>query len=51
MGDNASARKFYKEFLVMWKSADSDLPIYRQAKDEYAMLVKNAMITASGAAR
>jgi len=38
MGDNASARESYEEFLSIWKDADPDLPIYRQAKDEYAQL-------------
>jgi tetratricopeptide (TPR) repeat protein len=38
MGDNASARKSYEEFLSVWKDADPDLPIYRQAKAEYAQL-------------
>jgi len=38
MGDNASARKSYEEFLSIWKDADADLPIYRQAKAEYAQL-------------
>jgi tetratricopeptide (TPR) repeat protein len=38
MGDNASARKSYEEFLSIWKDADPDLPIYRQAKTEYAQL-------------
>jgi hypothetical protein len=41
MGDNASARESYKEFLNIWKDADSDLPIYRQAKTEYAQLQKS----------
>jgi DNA-binding winged helix-turn-helix (wHTH) protein/Flp pilus assembly protein TadD len=40
MGDNASARKSYEEFLSIWKDADPDLPIYRQAKAEYAQLQK-----------
>jgi len=40
MGDNASARKSYEEFLSIWKDADADLPIYRQAKAEYAKLEK-----------
>ena len=40
MGDNASARKSYEEFLSIWKDADADLPIYRQAKAEYARLGK-----------
>jgi tetratricopeptide (TPR) repeat protein len=41
MGDNASARKSYEEFLNIWKDADPDIPIYRQAKTEYAKLRKN----------
>jgi predicted Zn-dependent protease len=28
----------YKEFLTVWKDADPDIPIYRQAKAEYAKL-------------
>ena len=40
MGDNAAARESYEEFLNIWKDADPDLPIYRQAKAEYAQLKK-----------
>jgi len=40
MGDNASERKSYEEFLNIWKEADPDIPIYRQAKVEYAQLKK-----------
>jgi DNA-binding winged helix-turn-helix (wHTH) protein/tetratricopeptide (TPR) repeat protein len=40
MGDNASARKSYEEFLTIWKDADPDIPVYRQAKAEYAKLRK-----------
>jgi hypothetical protein len=40
MGENASARKSYEEFLSIWKDADPALPIYRQAKAEYAQLQK-----------
>jgi hypothetical protein len=28
----------YKKFFTLWKDADSDLPIYRQATAEYAKL-------------
>src|ERR1700733_13938287 len=42
MGENASARKSYEEFLSIWKDADPDLPIYQQAKAEYALLRKNS---------
>ena len=41
MGDNAPARKSYEEFLSIWKDADPDIPIYRQAKAEYAQLQKH----------
>jgi len=37
-GDQTSARKSYEEFLSLWRTADSDIPIYRQAKAEYAKL-------------
>ncbi|MGC2401673.1 MAG: protein kinase [Acidobacteriaceae bacterium] len=40
-GDNASARNSYEEFLNLWKDADPDLPVYRQAKAEYAQLQKH----------
>jgi tetratricopeptide (TPR) repeat protein len=38
MGDEASARKWYEDFLVLWKDADPDIPILKQAKAEYANL-------------
>jgi tetratricopeptide (TPR) repeat protein len=38
MGDSTSARKSYEEFLNIWKDADPDIPIYQQAKVEYAEL-------------
>jgi len=40
MGDEASARKWYDDFLALWKDADPDVPIYQQAKAEYAKLRK-----------
>jgi eukaryotic-like serine/threonine-protein kinase len=40
MGDEAAARKSYETFLNLWKNADSDIPIYQQAKAEYAKLGK-----------
>jgi tetratricopeptide (TPR) repeat protein len=40
MGDEASARKWYEDFLALWKDADPDVPIYQQAKAEYAKLRK-----------
>ena len=32
------ARGGYKDFLTLWKDADSDMPILKQAKAEYAKL-------------
>ena len=40
-GDVAAARKSYEDFFNLWKNADSDIPIYRQAKTEYAKLPKS----------
>jgi tetratricopeptide (TPR) repeat protein len=40
-GDQAAARKSYEDFLTLWKGADSDIPIYQQAKAEYAGLRKS----------
>jgi eukaryotic-like serine/threonine-protein kinase len=37
-GDGAAARKSYEEFLNLWKDADPDIPILRQAKSELAKL-------------
>lgn len=38
MGDNAAARKSYQDFLALWKDADPDTTIYKEAKAEYAKL-------------
>jgi tetratricopeptide (TPR) repeat protein len=40
MGDQAATRKSYETFLDLWKNADPDIPIYQQAKAEYAKLRK-----------
>jgi hypothetical protein len=40
MGDEAAARKSYENFFTLWKDADSDIPIYQQAKAEYVGLGK-----------
>jgi tetratricopeptide (TPR) repeat protein len=40
MHDEDSARKSYEDFLALWKGADPDLPIYKEAKAEYAVLPK-----------
>ena len=38
MGDKAAARKSYQDFLTLWRDADPDIPIYKEAKAEYAKL-------------
>jgi serine/threonine protein kinase/tetratricopeptide (TPR) repeat protein len=37
-GDNAKAKAAYQEFLTLWKDADPDIPILKEAKAEYAKL-------------
>jgi len=37
-GDSVGARASYRDFLDLWKNADSDMPILAQAKVEYAKL-------------
>jgi DNA-binding winged helix-turn-helix (wHTH) protein/tetratricopeptide (TPR) repeat protein len=38
IGDKTAARKSYQDFLVLWKDADPDVPIFQQAKAEYSKL-------------
>lgn len=35
-GDSAKSRTAYQDFLALWKDADSNLPILRDARTEYA---------------
>jgi len=37
-GDNAKAKAAYQDFFALWKDADPDIPILKQAKAEYAKL-------------
>ena len=37
-GDSIKARSSYQEFLALWKDADSDIPVLRQAKAEYMQI-------------
>ena len=36
--DTAQAKMAYQDFLTLWKDADPDIPILKQAKGEYAKL-------------
>jgi eukaryotic-like serine/threonine-protein kinase len=37
-GETAKARAAYQDFLMLWKDADPDIPVFKQAKSEYAKL-------------
>jgi len=37
-GDMAKAKSAYRDFLTLWKDADRDIPILKQAKVEYGKL-------------
>jgi serine/threonine protein kinase/Tfp pilus assembly protein PilF len=37
-GDTTKARISYQDFFALWKDADVDIPILKQAKEEYAKL-------------
>lgn len=37
-GDTAKARTAYQDFFALWKDADPDIPILKQAQAEYAKL-------------
>jgi hypothetical protein len=37
-GDKTKAKIAYQDFLTLWRDADPDIPILKQAKSEYAKL-------------
>jgi len=37
-GDGPKARTAYQDFLTLWKETDTDIPVLKQAKSEYAKL-------------
>jgi len=37
-GDMAKARSAYQDLLALWKDADPDVPLVKEAKSEYAKL-------------
>ncbi|HEY7390104.1 MAG TPA: protein kinase [Bryobacteraceae bacterium] len=37
-GEMAKAKNAYQDFLTLWKDADADLPVLKQARAEYAKL-------------
>jgi hypothetical protein len=38
MGQGPAARESYEAFLALWRNADNDVPLYREAKAEYNAL-------------
>jgi hypothetical protein len=36
--ETAAARNAYQEFLSLWRSADQNLPLLREAREEFARL-------------
>ena len=38
MGDESHSRQMYEDFLALWREADADIPILRDAKREYTQL-------------
>ena len=38
-GDQTKAGKAYQDFLALWKDADPDIPILREARAEYTSLM------------
>jgi serine/threonine protein kinase/tetratricopeptide (TPR) repeat protein len=37
-GDTTQARRAYQDFLALWKDADTDIPVLRDARSEHAKL-------------
>ena len=37
-GDTTKSRAAYQDFLTLWKDADPDIPVFKEAKAEYAKL-------------
>jgi len=37
-GDKVKARAAYQDFLNLWKDADPDVPVFKEAKTELAKL-------------
>ena len=37
-GDTSKAKAAYQDFLALWKNADPEIPILKEAKTEYAKL-------------
>jgi hypothetical protein len=38
-GETSKSRTAYQDFFALWKDADPDIPILKQARAEYAKLL------------
>jgi hypothetical protein len=47
-GDTGKAKAAYNHLLTLWKDADPDIPILKQAKAEYAKLEYHLLCLAHG---
>lgn len=50
-GDTDLSRKAYDDFFTTWKDADPDIPILRQAKEEYKKLTATTSAVASASVK
>jgi DNA-binding winged helix-turn-helix (wHTH) protein len=44
-GDKFAAKHKYEDFLALWKNADPDIPVLKEAKAEYAKLQRESQST------
>ncbi len=42
-GDTTRARTAYQDFLALWKEADPDIPVLKEAKADYAKPTRTAV--------
>ena len=38
VGNDTAANEYYEQFLSLWRNADTDIPIYKEAKAEFSQL-------------
>jgi len=48
-GDTAKSKAAYQDFLTLWKDADSDIPVLKKAKMEYAKVQNGTSLDSHGA--
>ena len=43
-GDRVKAKRAYNDLLILWKDGDPDVPVLKEARAEYAVLVESQTI-------